>query len=60
MAALLVPFANVGFFGWVSDHIGRENTMFIAFLVEATSASLTNGPALSTNVCTRRKRICEC
>jgi OFA family oxalate/formate antiporter-like MFS transporter len=22
------------FFGWVSDHIGRENTMFIAFLVE--------------------------
>jgi OFA family oxalate/formate antiporter-like MFS transporter len=23
------------FFGWVSDHIGRENTMFIAFAVEA-------------------------
>jgi MFS transporter, OFA family, oxalate/formate antiporter len=22
------------FFGWVSDHIGREQTMFIAFLVE--------------------------
>ena len=22
------------FFGWVSDHIGRENTMFIAFLME--------------------------
>jgi OFA family oxalate/formate antiporter-like MFS transporter len=22
------------FFGWVSDHIGRENTMFIAFLCE--------------------------
>jgi OFA family oxalate/formate antiporter-like MFS transporter len=22
------------FFGWVSDHIGRENTMFLAFLVE--------------------------
>jgi OFA family oxalate/formate antiporter-like MFS transporter len=22
------------FFGWVSDHIGRENTMFGAFLVE--------------------------
>ncbi len=19
------------FFGWVSDHLGRENTMFIAF-----------------------------
>ena len=23
------------FFGWVSDHIGRENTMFIAFAIEA-------------------------
>jgi OFA family oxalate/formate antiporter-like MFS transporter len=22
------------FFGWVSDHIGRENTMFIAFMAE--------------------------
>src|ERR671923_2113885 len=22
------------FFGWVSDNIGRENTMFIAFLIE--------------------------
>jgi len=22
------------FFGWMSDHIGRENTMFIAFLLE--------------------------
>ena len=22
------------FFGWLSDHIGRENTMFIAFLIE--------------------------
>ena len=22
------------FFGWVSDNIGRENTMFIAFLLE--------------------------
>lgn len=22
------------FFGWVSDHIGRENTMFMAFLIE--------------------------
>ena len=27
------------FFGWVSDHIGRENTMFIAFSSKA-SASL--------------------
>lgn len=23
------------FFGWISDHIGRENTMFIAFMLEA-------------------------
>ena len=23
------------FWGWVSDHIGRENTMFIAFMAEA-------------------------
>jgi len=23
------------FFGWVSDHLGRENTMFIAFGIEA-------------------------
>jgi MFS transporter, OFA family, oxalate/formate antiporter len=23
------------FFGWVSDHIGRENTMFVAFSLEA-------------------------
>ena len=22
------------FFGWVSDHVGRENTMFVAFLAE--------------------------
>ena len=22
------------FFGWISDHIGRENTMFIAFMME--------------------------
>jgi OFA family oxalate/formate antiporter-like MFS transporter len=22
------------FFGWVSDHLGRENTMFVAFIVE--------------------------
>ena len=22
------------FFGWVSDHLGRENTMFVAFLIE--------------------------
>jgi MFS transporter, OFA family, oxalate/formate antiporter len=28
------------FFGWVSDHIGRENTMFIAFLIEGIYALL--------------------
>ena len=25
------------FFGWVSDHIGRENTMALAFLLEAAA-----------------------
>jgi MFS family permease len=28
------------FFGWVSDHIGRENTMGLAFLLEAVAISL--------------------
>jgi len=28
------------FFGWVSDHIGRENTMFIAFSLEGLAISL--------------------
>jgi oxalate/formate antiporter len=28
------------FFGWVSDHIGRENTMFIAFSLEAVAILL--------------------
>jgi len=28
------------FFGWVSDHIGRENTMFVAFLGEAAGITL--------------------
>lgn len=28
------------FFGWVSDHIGRENTMFIAFSLEALAILL--------------------
>jgi OFA family oxalate/formate antiporter-like MFS transporter len=36
------------FFGWVSDHIGRENTMFIAFGIEAIGivalARLGNDP----------------
>ncbi|MBR1222846.1 oxalate/formate MFS antiporter [Bradyrhizobium sp. U87765 SZCCT0131] len=28
------------FFGWVSDHIGRETTMLIAFLLEAAAIAL--------------------
>ena len=28
------------FFGWVSDRIGRENTMAIAFLLEATAVTM--------------------
>jgi len=28
------------FFGWVSDHSGRERTMFIAFLAEAAGITL--------------------
>jgi OFA family oxalate/formate antiporter-like MFS transporter len=28
------------FFGWISDHIGREKTMFIAFLAEAVGITL--------------------
>ncbi len=28
------------FWGWVSDHIGRENTMFIAFMLEAVAVFL--------------------
>jgi MFS transporter, OFA family, oxalate/formate antiporter len=28
------------FFGWVSDHIGRENTMALAFLLEAAAVSV--------------------
>jgi OFA family oxalate/formate antiporter-like MFS transporter len=28
------------FFGWVSDHLGRENTMFVAFAVEGVSILL--------------------
>lgn len=38
------------FFGWVSDHIGREQTMFIAFLLEGIGiialASLGTNPTL--------------
>jgi MFS transporter, OFA family, oxalate/formate antiporter len=28
------------FFGWISDHIGRENTMAVAFLLEAAAVSV--------------------
>jgi MFS transporter, OFA family, oxalate/formate antiporter len=28
------------FFGWVSDHIGRENTMALAFILEAAAIAL--------------------
>jgi OFA family oxalate/formate antiporter-like MFS transporter len=28
------------FFGWVSDHIGRENTMAVAFILEAAAIAL--------------------
>ncbi|MEN3210022.1 oxalate/formate MFS antiporter [Methylorubrum populi] len=31
------------FFGWVSDNIGRENTMFIAFVIAATACILLLG-----------------
>jgi OFA family oxalate/formate antiporter-like MFS transporter len=38
------------FFGWVSDNIGRENTMFIAFLIEGVGilalANLGTNPVL--------------
>ena len=38
------------FFGWVSDHIGRENTMFIAFMLEGigiyTLLHFANDPLL--------------
>src|SRR5215831_5381217 len=38
------------FFGWVSDNIGRENTMFIAFLVEGIGIyallSFANNPVM--------------
>jgi OFA family oxalate/formate antiporter-like MFS transporter len=47
VALSLNPLANGGgriFWGWVSDHIGREKTMFIAFSLQA--ASLMSLPLL--------------
>ncbi len=38
------------FFGWVSDHLGRENTMFLAFALEAVAMTawlLTRGDPLA-------------
>ena len=38
------------FFGWVSDHLGRENTMFLAFVLEAVAMTawlLTRGDPLA-------------
>jgi OFA family oxalate/formate antiporter-like MFS transporter len=50
MTTLALPFAlsmnrvlngvSRPFFGWVSDQIGRENTMFVAFALEAVSIFL--------------------
>jgi MFS transporter, OFA family, oxalate/formate antiporter len=40
IALSLNPLANGGgriFWGWVSDHIGRERTMFVAFFLQAAS-----------------------
>jgi MFS transporter, OFA family, oxalate/formate antiporter len=39
------------FFGWVSDHLGRENTMFIAFGLE--------GLAIFLLITLRRFRFCS-
>jgi len=40
IALTLNPLTNGGgriFWGWVSDHLGRENTMFVAFSLQAAS-----------------------
>ncbi len=47
-AATMNPIANGSsrlFWGWVSDHIGREKTMVIAFLIQ--SAALVSVPILA-------------
>jgi MFS family permease len=51
LAATLSPIANGGsriFWGWVSDRMGRENTMVVAFLLQALCLYLvvSVGPAL--------------
>lgn len=43
VAATLSPLANGGsriFWGWVSDRVGRENTMIVAFLLQAVCLCL--------------------
>src|SRR5207247_8775155 len=43
LAATLSPLANGAsriFWGWVSDRLGRENTMILAFLLQAVCLSL--------------------
>jgi OFA family oxalate/formate antiporter-like MFS transporter len=48
LAASLNPIANGSsrlFWGWVSDHLGRERSMVIAFLIQA--ASLLSVPLLA-------------
>ncbi|MGA2713432.1 MAG: oxalate/formate MFS antiporter [Bryobacteraceae bacterium] len=40
LALTINPLANGGarlFWGWVSDHVGRENTMVVAFLLQAVA-----------------------
>ena len=39
------------FFGWVSDQIGRENTMFIAFCARGASASWRSAISATTRCC---------
>jgi OFA family oxalate/formate antiporter-like MFS transporter len=52
-ALVVNPLANGGgriFWGWVSDHLGREQTMTIAFLIQAVAligvTQVGNSPAL--------------
>ena len=52
------------FWGWVSDHIGRENTMFIAFTLERFSVSTRLTPLYfvcyepATTACGRVVLLC--
>jgi MFS transporter, OFA family, oxalate/formate antiporter len=46
------------FFGWVSDNIGREHTMFIAFGT-ATCRSCSCWPPPSISACSARSTVCS-